>query len=284
MNPIREPVTPPARRVGWPLLAVLGLGVIGLATAWLTVGSSITGSSEDQPERMVEAVVGSPARINPLFVHLNDTDRDISSLVFSGLTRLGSNGQILPDLADTWDISPDGKQVTFRLRRGVVWQSGSSFTADDVVFTYSLLADPNLPGDPEQAPLWRQVQCTNPDQLTVVCQLQAAFAPFLAYTTVGILPKSILQGVDGKSLHDNSFNENPVGTGPYRLVDMNSERAVLRANHSYYLGVPAIEEVDFQFFADTGSAAKAVEQHKADSIFVSADTRSAAIDALASTD
>src|SRR5919109_2928051 len=82
---------------GWPLLAVLVLGMVGVAAAWFAFSGSF--ADDDKPvrqHRYVEAVVGAPFRINPLFAHLNDADRDITSLVFSGLTRLGRDGAVLP--------------------------------------------------------------------------------------------------------------------------------------------------------------------------------------------
>src|SRR3990172_11041776 len=91
---------------GWPLLAILLIGIIILGAASFTLAGPLTGSgsSSSGPGRYVEAVVGAPARVNPLFAYRNDVDRDIASLVFSGLTRLGPNGEILPDLAESWQV------------------------------------------------------------------------------------------------------------------------------------------------------------------------------------
>ncbi len=63
------------------------------------------------------------------------------SLVFSGLTRLATNGEVEPDLATGWEISADGITYTFHLRRNVVWHDGYPFTASDVLFTFGLLQD-----------------------------------------------------------------------------------------------------------------------------------------------
>src|SRR4030042_2504808 len=96
-------------RPQWPLLAALLLGVIAIAVLWFILANALDSSDgNDGDQRYVEAIVGSPARVNPLFAPLNDTDRDLTALVFSGLTRLGPAGQVLPDLAESWEISEDG--------------------------------------------------------------------------------------------------------------------------------------------------------------------------------
>jgi len=257
--------------------------VSGIA-GWLAFGPSITGSGQDAGKRYVEAVIGRPARVNPFFAHLDDADRDLSALIFSGLTRLGPNGEVVPDLAQSWDTSEDGKTVTFHLRPGIVWHTGSPFTSSDVVFTYSLLGDPAVQSDPDQASLWRQVKCTNPDPLTAVCQLPAPFAPFLAYTTIGILPQQILQGVNPASLSDNPFNLNPVGTGPFRLAELDATHAILKANTAYHLGAPKLDQIEMRFFPDAASAVNAVLAHNADGILIDPGADPSQTEALKSAD
>src|SRR4030043_1724946 len=95
-------------RPQWPLLAALFLGVIAIAVLWLVIANPLdSSSSDDSKQRYGEAIVGSPARVNPLFAPLNDTDRDLAPLGFSGLTRLGPDGQVPPAPAASWEISDD---------------------------------------------------------------------------------------------------------------------------------------------------------------------------------
>src|SRR3989304_1504507 len=159
-------------RPQWPLLLALFLGVAAIAVFWFIIANPLDSSpDEDSEQRYVEAIVGSAARINPLFAPLNDTDADLAALIFSGLTRLGPDGEVLPDLAESWEISDDGLSYTFHLRSDVIWHTGAAFSANDAVFTYGLLADPELPGDPALGQLWRQVSCSAADALTLVCEL-----------------------------------------------------------------------------------------------------------------
>ncbi len=186
----------------------------------------------------VEGVVGRPVRINPLFVD-SPVERDLTTLIFSGLTRAGPDGTILPDLARGWDITPDGKTYIFQLRPRVLWHDGDPFDADDVVFTATLLASPGYPGDPAVAALWRTVTVSRVDRLTVRFDLQEPFAPFLAATTIGILPQHLLGDLDATAVAAaTAFNDAPIGTGPFRLRQLTSEGAILDAYRPYHLAPP----------------------------------------------
>ncbi|HEV8574067.1 MAG TPA: ABC transporter substrate-binding protein, partial [Dehalococcoidia bacterium] len=267
---------------GWPLLAVLAFGIISGATAWVAFSGSFSDESSSSSDRYAEAVIGSPLRVNPLFGHLNEADRDLISLVFSGLTRLGPDGAVLPDLAETWEISEDGGTVVFRLRHDVVWHDNTPLTAADVIFTYSLLADPNLEGDPDRAPLWRKVSCSAADDYTVSCELPEPFAPFPAYATTGILPRHLLEGVDATTIANSAFNTQPVGTGPYELSELSPSRALLKAHQKYYLGAPALSEIEMQFFPDVATAAGAVVKGDAQGVLLDSTAREDDVDAVAS--
>lgn len=282
--PPASPEAQATRRTGWPLMAVLAGGIVAVAAAWFAFSGSLGSEDEPQTHRYTEAVVGAPSRVNPLFAHLNDTDRDLASLVFSGLTRLGADGSVLPDLAQTWEVSEDARTMTFHLRRGVTWHNGTPFTSADVIFTYSLLADPKLAGDPDEEPLWRRLTCTAPDDATVTCQLPEPFAPFPAYATVGILPKHLLEGTDGTAISTSSFNGQPVGTGPFRLVNVDQSRALLRANENYHLGSPRLAEIEFLFFPDIATAGAAVLNGQAQGVFVDATASPGDLDTIAGID
>lgn len=281
MNTVRPAPAHPRHGPGWPLLAVLGGGVTLVIAAWLVIGGPLSNSGGQRPRPYVEAIVGEPSRASPLFAYLNDADRDIVSLVFSGLTRLGPDGEVLPDLAESWEISDDGTSITFHLRSGVTWHTGVPFTSADVIFTYGLLADPKLGGNPDEAPLWRQVSCTAPDDMTVICRLPEPYSPFMSYTTTGIVPKHLLEGEDVANLRDSSFNRAPIGTGPYRAVQFDNSQVVLKANPKYHLGQPGIPEIRLRFYPDYASATAGVVRGEADGIIVDPGISQADFDTLA---
>jgi peptide/nickel transport system substrate-binding protein len=254
------------RRRGWPLIGLLGAGVVLIVFAFWVITDPLGGEDSTDGSHYTEAVVGFPSRANPLFVHLSDADRDIASLVFSGLIRLDKNGSPQPDLAERWEISEDGKTVTFHLRSGVTWHSGAEFSSSDVLFTYALLASPDVRGDPEQSALWSSVSCAAPDALTVTCTLPEPYSPFLTYASVGILPKSALEAVGPAAIADDPFNRSPIGTGPYRLTHLDDSSATLRANGNYYFGAPSIDEVSLRFYPDIAAAAADLVRGKVDGL------------------
>jgi peptide/nickel transport system substrate-binding protein len=86
-----------------------------------------------------EAMVGSLLRLNPLLNFYNSPDRDISSLIFSGLVRFDSSGSPQPDLAETLGFSRDGTIYNVTLRKNARWHDGQPVTAADVLFTVDLL-------------------------------------------------------------------------------------------------------------------------------------------------
>jgi peptide/nickel transport system substrate-binding protein len=260
--------TPFAHRPALLIAGLLALAVAAAVALSFIFASGLFGSGGDQNTPYVEAVVGSPQRINPLFAYLNDTDRDLVSLVFSGLTRLAADGQVLPDLAESWSYSSDGRTVTFQLRHNVKWHTGVPFTSADVLFTFNLLADPNLKSDPDQAALWQTVHCTAPDDFTVACTLSQPFAPFLAYATIGIVPRHLLEGTGAAALMEDAFNRAPVGTGPYRLTHIDDTNTLLTAYADYHLGAPGVRQIDLRFFPDMGTAAAAIVSGNADGLLV----------------
>ncbi len=202
--------------------------------------------------------------MNPLYASFNQADQDLAALVFSGLVRMGAHGEVLPGIAERWDINADATEFTFHLRRNALWQDGKPVTADDVVFTAALLGSPDYAGDPALQQVWRGATAVKIDEYTVRFVLKQPFAPFLAYCSIGLLPRHLLEGMSASRLADAGFNRQPVGSGPYRLVALDSAHAVLEAVSGYYLGGPYIKTIEIRFFRDPREAMNAVLRKEAD--------------------
>lgn len=245
-----------ARRIRWQiviaavsaLLVVVLLGELALSTT--AISQPLQGGT------YVEAVPGVPAQLIPL---LNDpltdpTGRDIAALVFDGLTRIGSDGLPEGALAASWEVDPSGEVYIFRLRRDVTWHDGTPFTADDVVFTITTIQDENFSGDPALANLWRNVLIDRIDDHTVRFTLDAPYAPFLTAARVHILPAHLLSGLPLNQWATAPFARQPVGTGPYQVAELTDQRAILRANSSYFLRPPFINTLELRFIASAQAA------------------------------
>lgn len=253
----------------WPLLTALCLGIAAILIFWYYAEQPRGPWMPAPGGRYREAMVGAPARINPLYAALNDVDRALVALVFSGLTRLDGQGRVLSDVAEGWEISPDGTRYTFHLRRDVFWHDGTPLTADDVLFTWEALKDKDFQGDPSLARLARDVAMTKVDDYTVIARLPEPFAPFLAYASLGIVPKHLLDGRDARQLFQSPFNQSPIGTGPFRLVKLSGQQALLEANPSYHLGSPYLATIEIRFYPDQRQAVAALLDGEVDGIFLS---------------
>jgi peptide/nickel transport system substrate-binding protein len=241
------------RHLRWQILLVL-VGVALLVALLVYVALNFTTEwVAGRGGTYVEGLAGTPQFINPLLCQTYEADGDLCALVFNGLTRIDHHGQVVGDLAERWEVSPDGLSYTFYLRQGTRWHDGAPVTAADVDFTISLLQDPNYPGPRDWGELWRTVTVAQIDAKAVRFDLDEPFAPFLDYTMVGLLPRHILQGVPAGELHAHSFNLNPIGTGVYRFTEIvtNTGRIshlILSANPFYYGRRPLITRIQFKFF------------------------------------
>ncbi|MBC7236719.1 MAG: peptide ABC transporter substrate-binding protein [Chloroflexi bacterium] len=214
----------------------------------------------------IEGVVGNPRTINPVLCHTNPVDQDLCALLFTGLTRANEKGEIVPDLAERWDISDNGTAYTFYLRPDVLWHDGAPFTADDVVFTVNTMQNPGFQGVPYLSELWRTVVVERVDTYTVRFILREPFAPFLDYTTVGILPVHILGSTPVEALAESQFSAVPVGTGPLQVAEVSARRILLVANPHFYRSQPYIERVEFRFYPDEAAVFAARSRGEVDGI------------------
>ncbi len=250
---LSEPPAPSAslgRYIRWQAL----LAVVGIVLLTLLMGvTAYTVSTDLAPERggvFREGVAGNPQYINPLLCHAHHIDRDLCSLLFRGLTRLDQHGQVAPDLAEAWSITPDGLVYTFRLRDNQFWHDGARVSLDDVLFTIEMMQSQDWPIPPDLAELWRSVTVERVDDRTVHFLLDEPFARFLDFTTVGLLPKHIWQNVPASELMNSPFNANPVGNGPMQVTSASAEFIRLEHNPYYAEDIPFVSALEFHFYRD----------------------------------
>ncbi len=247
------------------VVLALALTIPGVAPAGALAGSSRSpdesaDASSGPPPIYREGVVSSPSSITPLTAR-TQADRDLSRLVFSGLVARGSAATYVPDLATSWTVDPAGKTWTFNLRPTAEWQDGQPLTADDVVFTVGLLKDPAYRGP--LANSWREVSVTRIDAHTVQFSLATPIAGFLEDALVGILPQHLLAATSVTDLADSAFANEPIGSGPFRLVhwDATSAELIPASTAVQRAELPGIE---LRFFSDPGTLADAYQSGSLD--------------------
>jgi peptide/nickel transport system substrate-binding protein len=200
---------------------------------------------------MSEGIIGSPRFINPVLA-VSDSDRDLTSLVYSGLLRATPNGDYVPDLAESYSISPDGKTYTFVLRQNVTFHNGKAVTADDVVFTIQKTQDPALKS-PARAN-WDGVAVAAVDAHTVQFTLKQPYAPFVENATIGILPKTLWQNVSDDEFSFSDLNTQPIGSGPFQIGSISRSASGIPSSYDltpfkkYALGEPYIGTLTLRFY------------------------------------
>jgi len=238
------------------IIALLAIAFVIAIMGYVAFGMT-TVAVPDFGGTCVEGVAGNPQAINPILCQSNPVDQDLAALIFTGLTRHNGRGEIVPDLAEDWDISEDGMAYTFHLRSDVLWHDGAPFSAADVVFTVNAIQDPNFQGVPFLSDMWRSVVVEQVDAYTVRFILREPFAPFMDYTTLGVLPVHILGSVPSQVLRDSKFNTSPLGTGPFQIAEVSARRVILSANPNYYRGRPYLDRIEFIFYPNDPSVFEA---------------------------
>jgi peptide/nickel transport system substrate-binding protein len=246
------------RRPGDQLVfAFLGLLiVISSVTAFLALERKILVVEPVYGGSLTEGDVGAPRFVNPLLA-LSDTDQDLTALTYAGLMGEGPNGTLVPVLAQSYIVSPDGLTYQFTLRPNIKFSDGSPITADDVVFTVQKAQDLALKSP--QYGNWSDVQATAVDPHTVQFTLAAPYAPFLYDTTLGILPQHLWQNVTDDEFPFSDLETLPVGDGPFVATNVTRDsngditNYDLTANPNYALGRPYLDSMHFVFYADQTS-------------------------------
>jgi peptide/nickel transport system substrate-binding protein len=195
-----------------------------------------------------EGVVGSITTINPILAE-SGANADASRLVFSGLTRYNRDAKLEGDLAKTWTVSPDGRSYTFTLRPGIKWHDDQTLTSADVAFTIARIQNPDTRSP--MASAWQGVEVATPDANIVILTLPVRYDAFLNSTTVGILPKHILQDTPANQLRVSEFNQAPIGSGPFMVKDFDTENGsvAMDANQSYFRGKPQLDSMVLKVYA-----------------------------------
>ncbi len=184
------------------------------------------------------------------FLASDSSSGEISGLIYHGLVKYDKNIRLTGDVAESWEVSPDGLRITFHLHKGVKWQDGVELTADDVIFTYNKVIDPKVPTP--YSSIYGPVRSIKElDKYTVQVIYKEPFAPALESWGMGIVPKHLLEG---KGLSSPEINRRPVGNGPYKLTEwVTGQKIVLDAFDNYFEGRPKIDKVIYRIIPDTAT-------------------------------
>lgn len=189
----------------------------------------------------------NPARLNPL-IATDTASSSIAGFIFNALVKYDENGtKIVGDLAESYRyVTPT--LIEFKLRRGIRWHDGKPFSARDVKFTFDLIRSPKV--ITPYASDFRVVEGVEVmDDLTLRVRYEKPYFKALEIWMMGIVPRHILE--HEKDIMACGFNTRPIGTGPYRLEQLEfSKQIVLSANPDYFERRPKIDTIVFHVIAD----------------------------------
>ena len=219
--------------------AALALAALAPLTAQAAKTDLTLGMVLEPPH--LDPTAGAPAAI----------DEVVYANVFEGLTRIGPNGEVLPGLAASWEISEDGRTYTFTLREGVKFHDGSTFEAEDVKFSLDrAMADDSENAQKALFAAIENVEAIDPKTVRITLSRPAGDLLFNLGWGDAVI-------VAPESAGDNKAK--PIGTGPFRFVNWTKGSSLtLERNPDYWGKAPALEKATFRFIPDPAAAVSAM--------------------------
>ena len=243
-------------------MALLLFALLFVVSAGVLLRRFYVQNTESVPARggtYIEGSVGTIRMLNPWFTVTNDVNRDITSLVFSGLQRYNPfSGKMEDDLA-TLVVTGNQRIYTLTLRENVFWHDSTEenplpVTADDVLFTFKMIEEQGFP-NPILQKNFRGVEIEKIDDRTVQFRLEKPYYFFRSNLTLGILPRHHLEGIPADRLLDTiDFGLRPIGCGPFKFKSIVetplSTEVTLEQSENYHGAKPYLERVVFRAFPD----------------------------------
>jgi peptide/nickel transport system substrate-binding protein len=218
---------------------------------------------------ITEGVIGLPRFINPV-LSFSDADRDLTALTYSGLIKATRDGNLIPDLAESYSISEDGLTYTFTLKKNIYFHDKKPITTDDVLFTIQKAQDPSIKS-PKRAN-WEGVVAEKIDERQIKLKLKQPYAPFLENATLGILPKHIWSGISNEEFQFSQYNVSPIGSGPFKIKSVEKNSAGipiyyrLESFDKYIFGKPFIKNIVIRFYQNNSDLISAYENGSIESL------------------
>jgi peptide/nickel transport system substrate-binding protein len=222
--------------------------------------AALAASGSSKPKAII-GIFQEPTSLDPTADATASITLTLRDNLYQGLMRLDGSGKLTPALAKSWDVSPDGKTVTFHLVSGAQWHDGSPFTAQDVKFSWDRAADANsAPVNPHRD-YWTPVNSIDVvDDSTVKVTLSTYSDNWLFHMAAG---SACI--VSSKSIDNNKTN--PIGTGPFKFGNWNRGASLtLTRNDAYWGNKAKLSEAEFRFISDGNAMNNALKSGDIDAI------------------
>ncbi|MDT5065148.1 MAG: peptide/nickel transport system substrate-binding protein [Mycobacterium sp.] len=206
---------------------------------------------------LIAAIAGEPDQLDPQKTSAYFSFEVLEN-VFDTLVEPDGNLEMRPALAESWSVAPDQLTWTFHLRKGVAFQDGSPFTADDVVYSYRRIIDGKLSNVDKFSAV---TSVSAPTADTVVIRVKQP-TPNLLTNLGGFKGMAIVQR---KNVESGQIATHPVGTGPFAFASQKSGDSItLTANPNYWGGRPKVAGVTFRFISEPSTALSALQAGEID--------------------
>lgn len=215
-----------------------------------------------------EGVVDVLQYINPLYSVVDSVDKDLESLIFSGLFKFDKDGKLVNDLAVDYTVNKDKTRYDIFIRDGVKWHNGDDLTVDDIVFTFKMIQNPDYGSVIHYRFNNVVVEKTGEKQVSFI--LKDKQNNFLDTLTFGILPKRIWSQISPETVKLADLNLKPIGSGKYKFDELIKDKMGnivlyrLVENTDYYGQRPYIKNISFKFFINEMELIDALNSNKID--------------------
>lgn len=216
-------------------------------------GNTVDFNAEYPPEdggTMIDATRGEPSGLITMIAG-EAAASAVAQNIFSSLLRFDKNLEFEGELAESWQVSPDQKTITFKLKPNLKWADGKPLTSADILFTWKLVTDDKT-RTPYGSDYKLVIRAETPDARTFKVSYAEPYAPAInSWAGLQILPKHLLQGQD---INNTPFARNPTGSHYYKLEKWRSGEQISLVRNSLSSQGPArIERLVSRFIPDEAS-------------------------------
>lgn len=209
-----------------------------------------------------------PTTLNPI-LQTSDYDDFVITDLSRNLVDFDKKLNIVGGLCDRWEVSPDGKSLTFHLRDDATWEDGSPVTSEDAAFTIRQIVNPHVPAVLFSPGFDGYQKVETLDARTFRVEFAAPYAFRLAAFNFPLLPAS---RYEGKNILTSPLNRAPLSDGPYRLASWKTgEEITLVRNEKYRGPRPHFDRVIFRLLPDGAQSYRAILQGSIDEMRLSTD-------------
>lgn len=245
-------------RIGAGVFLLLALVLIGYKS-YLNYFAS-TASRPTTGGEYSEVMVGDVKFLNPVAAQ-SDAEKSVSRLMFQGLVKITDPNTIVPDVAESYTVSTDGKKYTFNLKKNIKFNDGQPLTAKDVAYTIAAIQSPELKSPLQKT--WSGVEVVPVDDYTIEFNLAKAYGPFIYNCDFGIIPSY---------LAPDDFAKKLTGSGPFQYVKSVSgggktTQVDLARNDGYSGDKPFLDTIKMTFSSSESAALSQFTNSIANAVF-----------------